>query len=110
MFRVILGVVLMLLVSLPNGMCFCHAFDDVHADVDPHELPDDEHDCPCCELKPALACDVSQVTLERDGKSEPTLVRMPLIQTSVFAMQGSHYSSRLRSSIPLPLLHCALSI
>ncbi len=111
MFRILLSMVLMLLVSLPNGICICHAMEADHADVDTEETPaDGDHDCPCCKMKPALACSADLVTIERGGECVPTFESISLIQIHALTVQGSRESSAFPASIPLPLLHCALRI
>ena len=115
MIRVFLTAVLMLLVSLPNGLCCCHVFEDEHAETDSHESPadepiDDDHDCPCCQLKPALACDAGQKLIDGNAEFLLTLEGGSLTWSDGVSMHQPHVSSKFPPLARFPSLHCALRI
>src|SRR5271165_7195870 len=98
MFRALLSILLMALLALPHGMCFCHYFEapaesqpadfslDEQARPASQPLDDHEHDdCPCCKLR-HVACVSSPVAVTDDGA--PCLFSLASAPTTDHALAG----------------------
>ncbi len=120
MFRVGLSAVLMMLVSLPNGICYCHAFEDGHeAESAHHSSPgestheddpcDDDHEC-SCKLKPTLACDGGQLLNLGESHTSLVLYSIPILETNSVAVETHRTPEIFPHAISLSVLHCALRI
>jgi hypothetical protein len=140
MLRVLLTPVLIGIVALPHGICFCHFLDAAtrHNDsycekqipgescceteqpatptkstTPPADNPDDEDaDCPCCKLRPVLACSPAPASAERDGSVNlVTLLAAQESAESALNILGQDQSICIRAYDGLgPLILCALRI
>jgi hypothetical protein len=140
MLRVLLTAVLMGIVALPHGICFCHFLDaaarpndskceiplpgescceterpatPTRSTTPPADNPnDDDDDCPCCKLRPVLACSPVPASAERDGSVN--LVTLLAAQASAelaLNILGQNQSICIRAyDGPGPLILCALRI
>ena len=125
MFRTCVTAVLMLLVGLPNGICFCHYVQASPVDVEPscchaeedvapsEPAPpgDDGNDDDCsCKLRQVLSADVSPVEAPRDP-SHVAIVNGAAFDSalSLHTFDRSLHSARTLDT-PIPLILCALRI
>ena len=140
MLRVLLTHVLIGIVALPQGICFCHFLDAAarhNASNCEKQLPgescceteqpvtptksttspadntnDDDANCPCCKLRPVLACGPAPATAEQDGAFNlvSLLVAHASAETAL-SIVGEHKSTCFRTHDgPGPLILCALRI
>jgi cell division septation protein DedD len=140
MLRVLLTPVLIGIVALPHGICFCHFLDAAarHNDVNcEKQLPgescceteqpatptksttppadntdDDDANCPCCKLRPVLACGPAPASAERDGAVSLVLLLVAHASAeSALNIVGQNQSNCFRTHHgPGPLILCALRI
>ena len=133
MLRVVQTVVLVALVAMPRGICFCHYFDapppqneqccegaedtptsphakSTHVPVHHHDGPDDE--CPCCKLRHLLAAEQSPLYLERDaGVSFDAIAVIGQPLDSLVSVGWQQQLAHLRVfDRSVPLIPCALRI
>jgi hypothetical protein len=140
MLRVLLTPVLIGIVALPHGICFCHFLDaaarrndsncekqipgescceteqpatPTKSTTPPTDHPDeDDADCPCCKLRPVLACSPAPASAERDGSVNlVTLLAIHESAESAGNILGQIHSTHFRAyDGPGPLILCALRI
>jgi hypothetical protein len=121
MFRALLTSMLMAIMAMPQGICFCHFVQaaPIQEARCCHETPDvpaapvdeqDEHDCDCT-LRESLALEASSINSSRD--LTPSLDALAQVYQVIHADVASvavSYSSARSSNDPIPLILCALRI
>jgi hypothetical protein len=121
MFRALLTSMLMAIMAMPQGICFCHfvqaaPIEEVNCC---HETPgvpaapmDDSDDHACdCTLRESLALEASSANPSRDlAPSLDALAQVYPITHADVASIATTYSAARSSNDPIPLILCALRI
>ena len=139
MYRVLLTTVLMTIVALQHGICFCHyvdlvvsqtesaceevtSYNDVCCDSQQATPPtkstptqnheDEDSDCPCCKLRQSLAFTPVPVYAENDGGMN-FVAYLATHDVAAIAANTSFLNRSAQFSTlhePVPLILCALRI
>lgn len=125
MFRALVTTLLMMLISLPHGVCFCHYLpapapaanfpEEDQPSPSPDSRPsheDDDHDrdCPCCKLRPVLTNGVTPFVVHRDDDFTSLLMPEPIYLRAADALSPTQLRHFRHVDEPIPLILCALRI